>query len=80
MAGEPNPVFRRPKCEGTIEDHRAMALDVRELIRKHVFQQPVGSIFHLNLRFPWLRRLQLNSSSLDLELITGDCTTGLGKL
>jgi hypothetical protein len=34
----------RSKCEGTIEDHRAIALDVRELIRKHVFEQPVGSV------------------------------------
>ena len=34
-----------------IEDHRMIALDVRELIRNRVFDQPVGSIFHLNLRF-----------------------------
>jgi hypothetical protein len=39
IAGErlPNRLFRQPKCQGTIEDHRAIALDVRELIRKHVF-------------------------------------------
>jgi hypothetical protein len=36
---------------------------VRELIRKHVFEQPVG--------FPWLRQMRLNSSSLNLELVTG---------
>jgi hypothetical protein len=73
IAGErlPNPVFRRPRCEGTVEDHRNIALDVRELIRKHVFEQPVGSAFCLQLRFPWLRLLRLNSSSLDLELVTG---------
>jgi hypothetical protein len=71
IAGErlPNSVFRRPKCEGTVEYHRAIALDVRELIRKRVFDQPVGSIFRLNLRFPWLR-MRLNSSSLDLDLAT----------
>jgi hypothetical protein len=67
----PNPVFRRPKCEGTVEDHRNMALDVRELIRKHVFEQPVGSAFRLNIAFPWLRVMRLNSSTLDLELVTG---------
>jgi hypothetical protein len=44
---------------------------VRELIRKQVFEQPVGSVFHLNLRFPWLRVMRLNSSSLDLKLVTG---------
>ena len=33
------------KCEGTIEDHRNIALDVRELIRKQVFAQPVGTVF-----------------------------------
>jgi hypothetical protein len=72
-AGErlPNPLFRRPKCDGTVEDHRNIALDVRELIRKHVFEQPVGSTFHLNIAYPWLRVMRLNSSSLDLELVTG---------
>src|SRR5262249_54196054 len=35
------------KCGGTVEDHRNIALDVRELIRHRVFDQPVGSIFHL---------------------------------
>ena len=45
---------------------------MRELIRHRVFHQPVGSIFRLNLRFPWLRVMRLNSSStLDLELVTG---------
>jgi hypothetical protein len=73
LAGEqvPNPVFRRPKCEGTVEDHRNIALDVRELIHKHVFEQPVGSAFHLNIAFPWLRVMRLNSSTLDLEQVTG---------
>ena len=73
LAGEqlPNPVFPRPKCEGTIEDHREIALDVRDLMRKHVFARPLGSVFHLQLRFPWLRLMRLNSSSLDLELVTG---------
>ena len=77
IAGEqlPNPVFRRPKCEGTVEDHRNIALDVRELIRKHVFEQPVGAAFRLQLRFPWLRTMRLNSSSLDLELVTGRTVT-----
>jgi hypothetical protein len=70
IAGErlPNPVFRRPKCEGTVEDHRKIALDVRELIRKRVFEQPVGSVFRPRLAYPWLRVMRLNSSSLDLEL------------
>jgi hypothetical protein len=73
IAGEPvpNPLFRRPKCEGTVEDHRNIALDVRELIRKHVFERPVGSVFRLNIAFPWLREMRLNSSTLDLELVTG---------
>jgi hypothetical protein len=73
IAGEqlPNPVFRRAKCEGTVEDHRNIALDVRELIRKHVFERPVGSVFRLNIAFPWLREMRLNSSTLDLELVTG---------
>jgi hypothetical protein len=77
IAGErlPNPVFRRPKCEGTVEDHRNIALDVRELIRQHVFAQPQASAFRLQLRFPWLRQMRLNSSSLDLELVTGRTVT-----
>ena len=73
LAGErlPKRQSRHPKCEGTIEDHRTIALDVRELIRKRVFEQPAGSIFHLNIAFPWLRLMRLNSASLDLELVTG---------
>jgi hypothetical protein len=73
IAGErlPKPLFRQPKCEGTIEDHRMIALDVRELTRRHVFEQPVGSVFHLDLRYLWLRVLRLNSSTLDLQLASG---------
>ena len=48
-----------------------IALDVRELIRRHVFDQPAGSAFRLNLAYPWLRVMRLNSSSLDLQLVTG---------
>ena len=74
MAGErlPKDLFpAKSKCHRTVEDHRNIALDVRELIRKRVFEQPVGSVFHLNLAYPWLRVMRLNSSSLDLELVTG---------
>jgi hypothetical protein len=73
LAGQPVPkgLFRsKSKCEGTIEGHRNIALDVRELIRQHVFDQPVGSVFDLTLRFPWLRFMRLDSCSLDLELRT----------
>jgi hypothetical protein len=73
LAGErlPKRLSRHPKCEGTVEDHRNIALDVRELIRKRVFEEPVGSLFHLNLAYPWLRVMRLNSSSLDLQLVSG---------
>jgi hypothetical protein len=67
----PKRLSRYPKCEGTVEDHRPIALDVRELIRKRVFEQPVGSIFELNIAFPWLREMRLNANSLDLKLVTG---------
>ena len=73
LAGErlPKRLSRHPKCEGTVEDHRNIALDVRELIRKRVFEQPVGSVFQLNIAFPWLRVMRLNSNSIDLKLVTG---------
>ena len=73
LAGErlPKRQSRHPKCEGTIEDHRTIALDVRELIRQRVFDNPAGSAFHLNLAYPWLRVMRLNSSSLDLQLVSG---------
>ena len=71
----PNGLFRQPKCDGTVEDHRAIALDVRELIRKRVFEQPVGSIFRPSIAYPWLRIMRLNSSSLDLKLVTGRTVT-----
>ena len=60
-----------PKCHGTIEDHRKIALDARELIRQRVFERRVGTVFRLAIRFPWLRTLRLDSSSLDLQLATG---------
>jgi hypothetical protein len=65
------PAVSPSQCEGTVEDHRNIALDARELIRRHVFEQPVGSTFRLNIAYPWLRVMRLNSSSLDLELVTG---------
>ena len=73
IAGErsPNPLVRRAKCEGTVEDHRNIALDVRELMRMRVFVRPLGSVFPLRLRFPWLRMIRLNSTSLHLELVIG---------
>ena len=73
LAGErlPKRLSRHPKCEGTVEDHRPIALDVRELIRQRVFDNPAGSAFHLNLAYPWLRVMRLNSSSLDLQLVSG---------
>jgi hypothetical protein len=73
LAGERSPrhLSRHPKCEGTVEDHRNIALDVRELIRKGVFERPVGSVFQLNLAFPWLRVMRLRATSLELELVTG---------
>jgi hypothetical protein len=74
LAGErlPKGFFdTKSKCDGTVEDHRGAALDVRELIRQHVFERPVGSRFNLNLRFPWLRVMRLNSTTLDLQLVTG---------
>jgi hypothetical protein len=66
-----NPLFRCPECEGTVEDRRAIALDVRELIRKHLFEQPVGTVFRPNIVFPWLRVMRLYSTTLDLELVGG---------
>jgi hypothetical protein len=73
LVGEwlPKRLSRHPKCEGTVEDHRLIALDVRELIRLRVFEQPVGRVSNLDLTFPWLRVMRLNSSSLDLQLVTG---------
>ena len=83
LAGErlPKRLSRHPKCEGTVEDHRAIALDVRELIRHRVFERRVGSEFNLTLAYPWLRVMRLNSSSLDLQLVTGrTVVVGLGTL
>jgi hypothetical protein len=73
LAGErlPKDFFNgQSKCDGTVEDHRGAALDVRELIRKQVFEQPVGTVFRPNI-VPWLRVMRLNSTTLDLELVCG---------
>jgi hypothetical protein len=58
-------------CDGTVEDHQELALDVRELIKQRMFKRPIGSVFRLGLRFPWLRTLRLDSASLSLQLATG---------
>jgi hypothetical protein len=65
------PLIANSKCEGTVEDPRNIALDVREMIRKRVFEQPVGSVFRPSIAFPWMRLMRLKSSSLDLELLSG---------
>ena len=73
LAGErlPKRLSRHPTCEGTVEDHRNIALDVRELIRKRVFEHREGAVFYLNLAFPWLHGMRLTANSLDLKLVTG---------
>jgi hypothetical protein len=74
IAGErlpKGPVIPKSKCEGTVEDHRNIALDVRELMRMRVCARSAGSAFPLQLRFPWLRMLRLESACLHLELVIG---------
>jgi hypothetical protein len=65
----------KSKCDGTVEEHREIALDVRELIRKRVFEQPVGSTFRPSLAYPWLRVMRLKADSLCLELNNGRLVT-----
>jgi hypothetical protein len=74
VAGErspKDPLIAKSKCDGSVEDHRNIALDVRELMRKRVFAQPAGSVFPIQLRFPWLRTMRLESTYLHLQLVTG---------
>ena len=68
---------RNPRCFGTVEDHRRVALDVRELIRKRVFEYPTGSTFYLDVRYPWLRTMRVDGASIDLRLATGRTVTVL---
>jgi hypothetical protein len=65
LAGErlPKRLSPHPKCAAAVEDYRPAALDVRELIRKRVFEQPVGSTFRPSLAYPWLRMMRLNADS-----------------
>jgi hypothetical protein len=64
-----------PRCRGTVEDHKKVALDVRELTRERVFERPDGSMFHLAMRYPWLRTMRLDGFSLVLHLATGRVIT-----
>ncbi len=64
-----------PRCRGTVEDHQKVALDVRELTREGVFERPDGSLFHLALRYPWLRTMRVDGFSLVLHLTTGRVAT-----
>ena len=55
-----NVKFRRRKCEGTVEDYRRAALDVRELYRHGVFNWPAGTVWgNAAMRWPWLRSFRL---------------------
>ena len=61
-----------PTEHRTVEDYRDTALDVRELYRHHVFDQPVGTVWrNCMLRWPWLRSLRLDSASSELESRNG---------
>ena len=54
-AGErlPNgPLIAKSKCEGTIESHREIALDVRDLMRKHGFVGRWARFFISSCAFP----------------------------
>jgi hypothetical protein len=64
-----------PRCRGTVEDHQRVALDVRELARERVFERPDNSMFHLALRYPWLRTMRIDGFSLVLRLATGRVVT-----
>ena len=66
------PMRKWPAPHRTVEDYRGTALDVRELYRRHVFDQPVGSAWrNCALTWPWLRSFRLDSASLELELRNG---------
>ncbi len=62
---------RQPEWR-TVEEYRGTALDVRELYRHRVFDQPVGSVWrNCALTWPWLRSFRLDAASLELELSNG---------
>jgi hypothetical protein len=67
--------IRSTRCRGTVEDHQKIALDARELTTLRVFERPVGSVFPLTLRYPWLRSLRLDAFGLVLQLATGRTVT-----
>lgn len=61
-----------PTPHRTVEEYRGTALDVRELYRRHVFDQPVGTEWRkCALTWPWLRAFRLDAASLELELRNG---------
>src|SRR5215472_8552465 len=61
-----------PPSHRTVEQYRSAALDVRELYRHQVFDQPVGTVWRdCALRWPWLRSFRLASASLELGLSNG---------
>jgi len=71
MVSENAPRLRshRPRCRGTVEDH--LAFDVRDLIRRHVFDHPVGTVWRCGFQWPWIITLKLNQMSIDLTLRSG---------
>jgi hypothetical protein len=76
FTSSPTRRTRRPRCRGTVEDHRRVALDVRELTRQRMFDAPVGTVWRdCAFRWPWLRAMRLDWANLILELATGRTET-----
>lgn len=66
---------RRLRCRGTVEDCRHRALDVRELIRRGVFDHSVGTMWRGGFEWPWIATLKLDQWRLELTLRTGRTET-----
>jgi hypothetical protein len=60
MTGSGNRRSRRPRCSGTVEDHRGLAFDVRDraLRNSGLLDLPLGYVLRNAIAWPWIRQIR----------------------
>src|SRR6516225_10878073 len=60
MTGSRNRRVRRPRCSGTVEDHRLLAFDVRDraLRNSGMLDLPPGYVLRNAIAWPWIKQIR----------------------
>jgi hypothetical protein len=60
MTGLRNRRSRRPRCSGTVEDHRGLAFDVRDRAHRNcgLLDLPPGHVLSNAIAWPWIKQIR----------------------